>query len=179
MMVGGSRLRRAGWAVVFAAVVTLFLALTFQVRTVKSEVVRTERQIVALERETSRLETEFETRSNQRQLSEWNAVDFGYESPRADQYLENERQLASLGSLPGPGAPSPIRVARAIDEGDLPAMVNPLTGRTPLSADDADLPEEGDDGDTGRRSLAGETAGSLGERLAASVSFQTRAEIVR
>jgi len=175
MMIGGSRLRRMGWAVVLGATFALFLALTFQVRTVKSEVVRAERQIVALERETSRLETEFETRSNQRQLSDWNAVDFGYQAPRADQYLENERQLASLGSLPGPGAPSPIRVARAIDEGELPAMVNPLTGIAELAAKDDEVADDKESG----RSLTADMRGSLGQRLAAGVSFQPGAEIAQ
>ena len=128
-MVGGSRLRQIGWAMALGIVFTLFIALTFRVNAVKSEVVRAERQIVALKQETMRLETEFETRANQQQLSNWNAVDFGYVAPRADQYLESERQLASLSQPVSPDAPSPIRVARAPSEGELPQMVSPLTGK--------------------------------------------------
>ena len=56
-------------------------------------------------------ETEFETRASQQQLSNWNAVEFGYSAPRADQYLESERQLAALGTPRGVDAPSPVRVA--------------------------------------------------------------------
>ena len=128
-MVGGSRLRQIGWAMALGIVFTLFVGLTFRVNAVKSEVVRAERQIVALKQETMRLETEFETRANQQQLANWNAVDFGYVAPRADQYLESERQLASLSQPVSPDAPSPIRVARAPSEGEFPSMVSPLTGQ--------------------------------------------------
>ena len=91
------------------------------------------------------LETEFQARANQRQLAEWNAVEFGYRAPRADQYLENERQLASLGAPRGPAAPNPIRVARAElqTEGGLAPeprpMVSPISGKpvTLASANDA------------------------------------------
>ena len=128
-MVGGSRLRQIGWAAALGVVFALFAALTFRVNAVKSEVIRAERQIVALTKETMWLETEFETRANQQQLANWNAVDFGYVAPRADQYLENERQLAGLGEPLAPGAPAPIRVAKAAEVQEFPALVSPLTGR--------------------------------------------------
>ncbi len=133
-----SRLRQFGWLAVLAVCFVLFLALSFRVHAVKSEVQLAERSIIALERETMMLETEFQTRASQRQLSDWNAVEFGYSAPRADQYLENERQLASLGSPNRPNAPSPIRVARAVpidangavsEEFSSFAMVSPVTGR--------------------------------------------------
>lgn len=135
MMVSGSRLHQFGWMVGLGISVSLFLALSFRVHAVKSEVRLAEREIISLRNETLLLETEFEARANQRQLAEWNAVDFGYQAPRADQYLESERQLASLG-VPGvPGAPSPIRVASADFDKSGAAwrservMVSPLTGR--------------------------------------------------
>lgn len=140
MITPGSRLRQIGWAVVLAACIGLFLALSFRVHAVRSEVLLAERQIIALERETLMLETEFQTRASQRQLADWNAVEFGYQAPRPDQYLSSERQLASL-SLPlGPTAPEPVLFARADtdseDEGsatrlamaDTP-MTSPVSGR--------------------------------------------------
>jgi hypothetical protein len=134
MTTAGSRLRQIGWLVVIATCLGLFLALSFRVHAVKSEVRLAERQIIALKNETLMLETEFQARANQRQLAEWNAVEFGYEAPRADQYLEGERQLASFGLPRAPGAPAPIRVARADidlspDTGFDRPMVSPLTGQ--------------------------------------------------
>jgi hypothetical protein len=132
MIAAGSRLRQLGWAVTLALCVTLFAALTFKVNSVRSEVRLAERQILALQREKVLLETEFETRASQQQLAQWNAVDFGYQAPGADQYLEGERELARLGEPRGPAAPTPIRVARAPDaagETNFPAMVSPLTGK--------------------------------------------------
>lgn len=137
-MILQSRFRQIGWFLGLAICIGLFLALSFQTHSVRSEVHLAERDLIALERETSMLETEFQTRASQRQLSDWNAVEFGYAAPRADQYLENERQLASLGSPERPGAPSPLRVARAIpaelvagEVSDVQqiAMVSPITGK--------------------------------------------------
>ncbi|HEY8604655.1 hypothetical protein [Tsuneonella suprasediminis] len=132
MMVNGSRLRQIGWAVTLAICFSAFMALTFKVNSVKSEVRLAERRIVSLQQEKTILETEFETRASQHQLAQWNAVDFGYEPPRADQYLESERQLAALGEVPSHNAPSPIRVAQAPEAGRVmkyPEMVSPLTGK--------------------------------------------------
>ncbi|XUU59386.1 hypothetical protein ACRAQ6_07260 [Erythrobacter sp. HA6-11] len=142
MITPGSRLRQIGWAVVLAACIGLFLALSFRVHAVRSEVLLAERQIIALERETLMLETEFQTRASQRQLAEWNTVEFGYQAPRPDQYLMSERQLASLSVPLGPSAPAPVRFAQADTTGDESGegatrlaladapMVSPVSGRT-------------------------------------------------
>lgn len=145
MMVTNARMRSIGWAAVLALCLCLFVLLSLKVHAVKSEVLLAEREIIRLERETRRLETEFQARANQRQLAEWNRVEFGYEAPRADQYLDGERSLASLGQPRRPGAPAPIRVARAEPAGTAApgartgggenageasrAMISPVTGR--------------------------------------------------
>lgn len=126
MMVTGSRMRQIGWLASVGLCVGIFAVLSFNVHAVRSEVLLAERKIVSLERETLLLETEFQTRANQRQLATWNAVEFGYEAPRADQYIDGERQLASLGLPASPGAPSPIRVARA----DVSAEGQPTSEQT-------------------------------------------------
>ena len=126
-----SRLRRIGWIAALATCTALYLMLHLKVHSVRSEVIRAERQIVALEQQKTLLETEFETRSNQLQLAAWNQVDFGYTAPSAAQFLENERQLASFGSPRAPGAPEPIRVAGGAgsEEPAYPRLVSPLTGK--------------------------------------------------
>lgn len=112
-MVQVSRIRQIGWLLVLGMCLAAFLALTFRVNAVKSEVRLVERQIIAAEQSKLMLETEFQTRASQAQLAAWNQVEFGYSAPRADQYVEHERQLAVLGTPRGMGAPQPIRVAKA------------------------------------------------------------------
>lgn len=161
----GSRLRRASWAAVLSGALGLFLGLTFHVNAIKSEVRLAERRIVSLERQKLRLETEFESRASQRQLAEWNAVEFGYVAPRADQFLADARQLASLGAPLRPNAPEPVRIARAAppveDDSPLADWVSPLTGQ-PLAAEASEAVSEG------ARRAAAKGAATLAERLAAS-----------
>ena len=115
MIVTANRLRSIGWVVLLALCGAVVLALSFRVNALRSQVHRAEQRIVALKQEKMYLETEFETRANQQQLKSWNDIEFGYVAPTAGQYLENERQLASLSKPADPDAPAPIRVASADD----------------------------------------------------------------
>ena len=123
------RVNTIGWGAALAVCFALTMGLTFRVNAVKSEVRLADRQIASLRQENMLLETEFETRASQQQLQALNAVDFGYQSPKAGQYMENERDLAALGKPRSPDAPQPIRVAAA-DSGDevraMPAVVEPI-----------------------------------------------------
>ena len=159
MIARGLAMRRIGWVAVLAVCLALLVGLSLRVNALKSEVRLAERKIVTLKHETIYLETEFETRANQQQLAQWNAVEFGYIAPGAGQYLENERELAALGKAAGPDAPAPIRVAAASDvpASALPTMVSPLTGKP--------LGEEDDPVDAAPVDHATATA-RLGERLA-------------
>lgn len=129
-MTAQSRIRRIGWIAALAVCTAIYLMLHLKVHSVRSEVVRAERQIVGLEQHKLLLETEFETRSNQLQLAAWNRVDFGYVAPSAAQFLENERQLANFGGPRAVGAPEPIRVAGGAENPapSYPKLVSPLTG---------------------------------------------------
>lgn len=110
-MMTSQQVRSLGWAAVLAMCFAAVVVLSFKVHAVRSQVLLAERHLIALERETLLLETEFQTRASQRQLAEWNTVEFGYGAPRAGQFLDGERQLASLGEVRAPGGPSPIRLA--------------------------------------------------------------------
>lgn len=132
-----SRLRRIGWLAALGLCALVYLGLHLKVHAVKSEVVRAERQIVALEQQRMLLEAEFETRASQERLAQLNRVEFGYVAPGVGQFVEDERQLAAFGSPRSPGAPEPIRVAgAATGEGapPFPKLVSPLTGK-PLDED--------------------------------------------
>lgn len=135
----GSRLRQIGWMVVLVLCAGGFVALTFRVNAIKSEVRLAEREIIALERQKVLLETEFQTRANQQQLADWNRIDFGFDAPTAAQYITDERDLAALSTGRGPGAPEPVRVARAeqAEAGGMFALVSPMTG---AAFGEADMP---------------------------------------
>lgn len=128
-MTRAARRSQAGWLLLLAICVAAFVALTFRVNAVKSEVRAAERQIVALERQKLLLETEVQSRASQRQLAAWNAVEFGYAAPRGDQFVDHQWQLASLGAPPARGAPQPLRYAQAepkVERGELSRALDDL-----------------------------------------------------
>ncbi|MFM9937230.1 MAG: hypothetical protein ACKVOL_13650 [Novosphingobium sp.] len=138
MMVSAHRFRSIGWIALLLVCGALVMVLAFRVNALRSQVHRTEQQIVALRKEKLYLETEVETRANQQQLKLWNDVEFGYVAPTASQYLSSERQLASFAKPDQPDAPTPIRVASADDavaaEAVFPSIVSRLAGDPDLSA---------------------------------------------
>jgi hypothetical protein len=146
-MMTSSQARSLGWAAVLAICLAAVVVLSFKVHAVRSEVLLAERQLISLKRETLLLETEFQTRASQRQLAEWNQVEFGYEAPRAGQFLEGERQLASLGEVRGPDAPSPIRLASADAEEAAVAADAPM--RSPVSGAKVTLASASSEKDAG------------------------------
>ena len=169
------RVHSIGWMTVLLVCGALSLALMLRVNAVKSEVASSEKHIVYLKRDIDFLQTEFQTRSNQQQLKALNDLEFGYEAPRAEQYIEGERQLAALGKPAAPGAPAPIRYASADEIGDMSgegggngggqllAMVSPVTGAAAAktkSTSDAVREDEAEG-----KALARE-AKDLGKRLA-------------
>ncbi|MEB3415802.1 hypothetical protein VCJ71_06965 [Alteriqipengyuania sp. WL0013] len=133
-----NRLRQIGWASLLLGCTALFVVLWVQVNSVKSDVRMAEREIVRLQNQKLALEMEFQTRANQSQLAAWNAVDFGYEPPAADQFLDGEQALAEFGVPRAEGAPDPIRVAQSEADAkvpEFPKMVSPVG-----EPEQADLP---------------------------------------
>jgi hypothetical protein len=146
------RVQSIGWFTLLAVCTVLTGILVLRVNAVKSQVQITERQIIALKRGNQFLETEYETRANQQQLARINDLELGYKAPDAGQYLENERQLASLGKPREADAPAPIRMANAdVETGEsaglgapaLAGMVPGLTGKLVSRAVAADVPAGG------------------------------------
>ena len=101
-----SRIRRIGWFAALAICTALYLMLHLRVHAVTSEVVRAERQIVALEQQKLLLETEFETRSNQLQLAAWDLVAVGRAAGHQESGHEHrdEAHRASISANDVPGA---------------------------------------------------------------------------
>ena len=173
MMVSAHRFRSIGWIAMLLVCAALVMVLAFRVNALRSQVHRTEQQIIALRKEKLYLETEVETRANQQQLKLWNDVEFGYVAPTASQYLSSERQLAAFAKPDGPDAPAPIRVASADDvvaaEAAFPSIVSSLADisapATPR-AGDATEAEAGKDADRKAPADRAAAAAGLGARLA-------------
>lgn len=92
-----SRLKNLGWLALVLVVAISLYPLSLSVASVRSDLTRTEANIVSTKARLRYLETEFATRASMRQLELWNALDYGYEAPQSKQYLTGERALANLG----------------------------------------------------------------------------------
>ena len=171
MMVSANRFRSIGWIALLLVCGALVMVLAIRVNALRSQVHRTELQIVSLRKEKLYLETEVETRANQQQLKLWNDVEFGYVAPSAGQYLANERQLAAFAKPDGPDSPAPIRVASADDavaaEAAFPSVIAGLAGEpdisAPAAASDDDAKPAAKPADAAERATA---TANLGARLA-------------
>lgn len=95
-MLAIKRLKTIGWiALIFIVAIALY-PLSLSVATLRSDLTRTEREILRTRAEIRYLETEFATRASLTQLAMWNDLEYGYEAPSAAQYLDGERELANL-----------------------------------------------------------------------------------
>lgn len=97
MILAVKRLKALGWIVLIFIVLIALYPLSLSVATLRSDLARTEREIVQTKAKIRYLETEYATRASLSQLETWNELGYGYVAPRADQYLEGERALANLG----------------------------------------------------------------------------------
>ncbi len=110
MILAVKRLKTIGWiALIFIVAIALY-PLSLSVATLRSDLTRTERDILRTRAEIRYLETEFATRASLAQLAMWNDLEYGYEAPSASQYLDGERELANLGEIDTP-LDKPVRVA--------------------------------------------------------------------
>lgn len=115
MKLAAKRLEGIGWLLLVFLVAVLLYPLSLSVATLRSDLARTDQKIVSVKKEIRYLETEFSARANLRQLEQWNKLEYGYVAPKAAQYLEGERALASLGGNT-PRGPVKIAMVNAMDE---------------------------------------------------------------
>lgn len=132
-MIAIKRLWSIMWILVIAAGALTAYLVSLRVATERNAVKAMERQIYSTKANIRYLEVEFSARANIRQLAEWNARDIKYSVPGAGQYLNSERQLASLDSIEPSGQPNagpPVMAAMAENE-PAPAMIVPVKAETP------------------------------------------------
>jgi hypothetical protein len=86
------------------AVMGLYM-VTSQVASERTDLERVDRQILSARKDIRQLQTELGTRASLRQLERWNGEVLALTTPDADQFVSNERALATLdrtGIVPGP-----------------------------------------------------------------------------
>ena len=100
MLMAARKLQGIGLVLLVLIFAMMLYPVSLKVAATRSELTRIERDIVQARDNIRYLESELAVRASMRQLEQWNADTFGYSAPDASQYLENERQLASLDRLP-------------------------------------------------------------------------------
>ncbi len=101
MLMAARKLQGIGLVLLVLVFAMALYPVSLKVAATRSELTRIERQIDRTQANIRYLESELAVRASMRQLEQWNADSFGYSAPSATQYLESERQLASLDGLPG------------------------------------------------------------------------------
>ena len=135
MLMAARKLRGIGLVLLVLLFAMMLYPVSLKVAATRSELTRIEKQIDRTRDNIRYLESELAVRASMRQLEQWNAETFGYSAPNADQYLENERQLAGIDRLPrarGANDVAPV----------LMAMVSPVAVPDAPQADAAAEAEE-------------------------------------
>jgi hypothetical protein len=97
MTLAMKRLKNIGWLALVFMVAVLLYPLSLNVAALHSDLSRIDRDILETKQEINFLQAEIRTRASVAQLEEWNELLYGYEPPSADQFIDGERGLASLG----------------------------------------------------------------------------------
>ena len=132
MLMAARKLQGIGLVLLVLLFAMALYPVSLKVAATRSELTRIERQIDRTQANIRYLESELAVRASMRQLEQWNADSFGYSAPSASQYLESERQLASLDGLPrarGANEVAPVLMAMVS-----PVGVSPVGTPAPASA---------------------------------------------
>jgi len=124
MLMAARKLQGIGLVLLVLLFAMALYPVSLKVAATRSELTRIERQIDRTQANIRYLESELAVRASMRQLEQWNADSFGYSAPSASQYLESERQLASLDGLPrarGANEVAPVLMAMVSPVGVSPA----------------------------------------------------------
>ncbi len=133
MTLAMKKMQNIGWLALVFVVAILLYPLSLNVAALHSDLMRVDRKIMETKREISFLEAELRTRASVAQLEEWNSLLYGYEPPTAEQFLNGERALASLGGAEPVVRPVMVSVGEV--DGALPAGVVGQPGAAASSVD--------------------------------------------
>lgn len=136
----GDSFKSVGRVITVAIAAMGLYLVTSQVAAERTQLERTNRQIVAAKKEIRRLHTELGTRANLRQLERWNGEVLALTTPDADQFVMEETQLASLdrsGIVPGPRYAPASMVTAMVGIPDSALATVPAAAATPASSPSA------------------------------------------
>ena len=137
MLMAARKLQGIGLVLLVLLFAMALYPVSLKVAATRSELTRIERQIDRTQANIRYLESELAVRASMRQLEQWNADSFGYSAPSASQYLESERQLASLDGLPrarGANDVAPVLMAMVSPVGASPVAMSPVGPPAPATA---------------------------------------------
>jgi hypothetical protein len=120
MTLAMKRLKNIGWLALVFMVAVLLYPLSLNVAALHSDLGRIDSDILETKQQISFLQAEIRTRASVVQLEEWNELLYGYEPPRADQFIDGERGLASLGGAAA--GVRPVLVAVETPAGEVGAV---------------------------------------------------------
>ena len=140
MLMAARKLQGIGLVLLVLIFAMMLYPVSLKVAATRSELTRIERQIDRTRDNIRYLESELAVRASMRQLEQWNADTFGYSAPDADQYIANERQLASLDRLPrarGANEVAPVLMAMVSPVGTPSVSDKPAREESPVVAKSA------------------------------------------
>jgi len=135
MLMAARKLQGIGLVLLVLIFAMMLYPVSLKVAATRSELTRIERQIDRTRDNIRYLESELAVRASMRQLEQWNADTFGYSAPDADQYIANERQLASLDRLPrarGANEVAPVLMAMVSPVGTPSVSDKPAREESPV-----------------------------------------------
>ncbi len=124
--------KSVAWVAAIGAAALICYIFSLQVAEERARLLDLEAQIRRTEQSIRTLKTELGTRGRVHQLQHWAASDFGFASPKAGQFLENEVTLASLDMpVEQPVMDAPVRLAKAPAPAPAAEMPKPVQAAAP------------------------------------------------
>lgn len=160
MKLAAKRFENVAWVALVFCVAILLYPLWLGVGAVRSDIVETDLKILATRERIRYLETEIETRANPQHLEDWNAMEFGYRPPSAEQFLAGERALAGLSQTDGEAAP--MTMVATLDGVKPAGMIGSVFGRAQAAKRDPLAPQSAANGDSSAAASKTDPAGSAG-----------------
>ncbi len=129
-------LRNIGWFALIFLVVILLYPLSLNVATLRSDLMKVDREILATQKHINYLQAELKTRANLQQLEEWNELLYGFKAPTAAQFADGDRALANLGKKPLKIRPVLVSV-NSLNNGEEPSGVigSPFAPLNPVKSE--------------------------------------------